>query len=349
MSSRAHRVGDLVFVGWELPPSGLGRDARAALDCWLELLAAVACWPFGSVAAERRFRKRGRALVREQLILRAEGAGLVASADELARELGRLARPVLACRDGARPLAKNRLASALEPLGIIDATELRAASDIAPEGAGALEQAFAGLIDDLSEVGQATASFLAATPFPGAHPEPAEAVLPSAIGAPVALVSRADAVRRMVRFRLRLTSCREPLPASLMARAAAITLGPEASPTDSWQRAPTPEHLAAARRQAETLGVEPWGASADVGDDPLTSTTAAAVLTSLGRSYVLPRLRSFPAEEASIPARRPPRSPTPSRSCSARAEAPNSSDPSFTRRSPTRCSRSPTRRPTTSP
>lgn len=255
-------------------------DRTAAAATWAQRAGLVSCWPLGRIVLERRFVKAGdEHVISEYVIAAAELFGGAEAEERVERELDRIVAPL-----GAQQLLERIDGRTREDQcfaeGIRDVAELAELSDLAPEGAWALAPYLSELVDILASLdGAACLSLLIATP--PAEPGVAERLWapPSGEGAVATKAEAVFAQRRPIRFRLRLAAG-EFLPASALALAGALVLGPTESAGTGWRRATGARELDAARAALSTLSSDPWW-SEDPGEERCSSTVAAGILMSL--------------------------------------------------------------------
>ena len=213
---------------------------------WAATVAPVLAWPLddaGSAVVERRFwRTRRRGPLQQAIIAGYRDPLRLASAQDAARQLEELLRPLRSAPPLPLATAAQRAALAAPVVGYM--AELGRLDGALPEGAVALGPAFRLVLEGLQTLdGAVGLSLLVLPPEPGDQDDDA--------GAPVAAVltpgpeARPLPTLRRARFCLRMFAAR-PIPAVLRARAEAMCLA-GAPAQHAWTVACTPDAAAAAR------------------------------------------------------------------------------------------------------
>lgn len=272
-----------VIAAWEAGAAGSGLAATfdnlgLERELWVDVAAAVSCWPGLPVSIERRLVLDSDRRVRQFLLISALGLG---SDDVRAaiREATALVAPVLDLL-GAVP-CKPSDALALSALieGMEDVAEIRALSPSAPEGprsfglslARTISTAYATLPADSTFV----ISFLLRTPQ---IPDPPLEYASPFPGLVMPKMPRRGPSFRPIAFRMRLAAT-VALPRAVIATAASVALEPEQLGGLGWCRPRTAGEKRFALDQMRSLGTAPWGTDGAHGDT--ASTANAATVMSL--------------------------------------------------------------------
>jgi hypothetical protein len=273
-----------LIAGWEVggrtapnPAISFG-ELGCRREAWLDVAAAIACWPGLSPTVERRFLVT-RSGVREFVLATTHGADRIAAQATLA-ELAALLGPILR-RLAVRSLKQHELADLLSlATEMKDVAEVRCVSDQIPEGPRSFGTSLIRLLNAASlttALGKSILiSFMLSTAGP---PAERDEDLPFPFLQLKGLGPRRHERPgpRTVRFRLRLaaSTC---LPASVVAIAGTMALAPDELAGDGWSRACGPLARQTAQTQLRTLGVVPWD-SPELDDG--ASTGSAATMFSL--------------------------------------------------------------------
>lgn len=267
------------IAAWEVGGNpdlpGTFDDLRHCRELWLDVAAAVSCWPGLPVAVERRI-VLDAGEITEFILISALGLGRD-DARAAGGELGAVLRPVFE-QCGAtpcKPLRAMALAGLID--GMTDIAEIRTLSPEAPEGPRSFGTSIIRTLSLATGTMPADSSFvistLIGTPTAGA-PE-AESAMPFFV---LPKAPHRRPTYRPIGFRMRVAAT-TALPRPVIATAASVALDADQLAGAGWWRPRTAADKAVALAELRGLASAPWGLGVDEEEELATTATVATVLS----------------------------------------------------------------------